>query len=657
MVDPLERSVSEYVSKQFVMVDENVSVAEAVKLAQPKHIDTIIVGSHGNPVGIVTDSDILEKVVIKGDDSDLIFLKSIMTSPIMTLSSTSSVKKAIELMRIYKIKRVPIIDVHHKHEQKIIGIVTQKSLAEAIRNSVIEKTFTSYRVTIKENYKPIFGNLGFIMQFAGILMIVPAILGTILNELESAAAIYLAVISISLTGYIMNTLGEKTPLNLKQSSIVVVSCFILLSLYGCLPYIYVNPFEPSHDYLYLFVNAFLESSSGFTTTGISIIEHPESLPESFVFYRSYTQWVGGLSFVYLIMALYYPETKLAAMKNVMGSAMQKFKQLLSAISIIFIFYTSILIFLLFLLGNMELIDAVSLSFSTFATGGFTPVSDIFNSINFYQLIVIMAGMIIAALPFGFYYGILRKEIKKTKRLSTEIIVFLCFILIFAFLFIIIDPTISTNNWFNSSLQVISASTTTGFQFIDLSSLSFGGKIFFIIIMLIGGTAFSTASGIKIARLLLIFQKVKGSSKFLSSSDAYTPLSISSTAIQFHKNKNDQKLSFSKKHPLKSENHHPLYIFNRKLLIFYDKAFREAIFVIVLFILFSFASAIAISYLTKSDFINALFEASSTLSNNGLTVGMITKDLDIISKLILSINMILGRFEIITILYIFISKLR
>src|ERR671911_382269 len=656
MVEPLERSVSLYLSKQFVMVDENVSVAEAVKLAQPKNIETIIVGSNGKPVGIVTDSDILEKVVIKGDDSDLVFLKSIMSSPIMTLNSTSTVKQAIELMRIYKVKRVPIIDTHHKNDQKIIGIVTQKSLAEAIRNSVIEKTFTNYRVTIKENYRPIFGSLGFIMQFAGILMIVPAILGTILNELESAAAIYLAVISISLTGYIMNTLGEKSPLNLKQSSIVVISCFVLLSLYGCLPYIYVNPFELSSDYLSLFANSFLESSSGFTTTGISIIERPESLPESFVFYRSYTQWVGGLSFVYLIMALYYPETRLAAMRNVMGSAMQKFKQLLSTISIIFIFYTSILTILLFFLGNIELIDSVSLSFATFATGGFTPVSDIFSSINFYQLIVIMAGMIIASLPFGFYYGILRKEVK-TKRLSTEIIVFLCSLLVFAFLFIIIDPTISTNNWFNSLFQVISASTTTGFQFIDLSSLSIEGKIILIIIMLIGGTAFSTASGIKIARLLLIFKKIKGNSRLFSSSDAHTPLSISSTAIQFHENKNGQKPSFSKIHPLKSENQHPLYIINQKLLIFSDKAFREAVFVIVLFILFSFASAIAISYLTKSDFIDALFEASSTLSNTGLTVGITSIDLDIISKLILSINMILGRFEIITILYIFISKLR
>lgn len=447
----------------------------------------------------------------------------------------------------------------------------------------------------------------------------------------------------------MNTLGEKSPLNLKQSSIVVVSCFILLSLYGCLPYVYIHPFEPYDDYLSLFVNAFLESSSGFTTTGISIIEQPETYPESFVFYRSYTQWVGGLSFVYMIMALYYPETRLAAMKNIIGSAMQKFKQLLSTISIIFIFYTSIFILLLFFLGNIKLLDSVSLSFATFSTGGLIPNSTIFTSINFYQLVVISIGMIIAALPFGFYYGILRKEVK-INRLSVEIIVFLSSILFFTFIFIIIDPNIFANNWLTSLFQVISVSTTTGFEFIDLSNLSTGGKIILIIIMLIGGTAFSTASGIKIARLILIFQKIKGKSRFLSNVDAHTPLSISSTAIQFHKNKKeDQKPSFSKKNPLKSENHHSL--------ILSDKAFREAIFVIVLFISFSFASAIAISYLTKSDFINALFEASSALSNTGLTVGMTTMDLDIMSKLILSINMIFGRFEIITILYIFISKLR
>ncbi|MGZ5499741.1 MAG: potassium transporter TrkG, partial [Nitrososphaeraceae archaeon] len=649
MVEPLERPVSSYVSKQFVMVDENVSVANAVKLTQPKNIETIIVTSNGKPVGIVTDSDILEKVVIKGDDSDLVFLKSIMTSPILTLQRTATLKQAIEVMRIRKIKRIPIVDSHNKSAQKIIGIVTQKFLAETIRNSVIEKTFKSYRVTIKENYKPIFGNLGFIMQFAGILMIVPAIFGTLLNELESATSIYLAVVSMSLTGFLLNTLGEKSTLNLKQSSIVVVSSFTLLSLYGSLPYIYVNPFGINFDYLSLFVSSILESSSGYTTTGISTIENPESLPESFVFYRSYTQWVGGLSFVYLVMALYYPETKLATMRNMIGGGILKFKHLLSTISIIFVIYTFIFILLIFFMGNIQLINSVSLSFTTLVTGGFIPDSSIFNSINSYQLILIMVGMLIAAFPFGFHYGIFSKEVR-TRRLSMEIIVYLFCVLLFAFLFIIIEPSISTHDWLTSVFHVVSATTTTGFSFINLSSLSLEGKLFLIFVMLVGGTAFSTAGGIKIARLLLIFQKLKGNTIFLSMSDAFTPLSISSTAIQFRKHGNGQKFSIPKKNLLKSKNDR-VYRDNQKLSILSDKAFRDAIFVVILFVILSLGSATAISYLNKSDFVDALFESSSTLSNTGLSVGITTVDLDLISKIILSINMVLGRFEIIALLYI------
>jgi trk system potassium uptake protein TrkH len=557
-------------------------------------------------------------------------------------------------MRIRKIKRVPIVDSHNKSAQKIIGIVTQKFLAEAIRTSVIEKTFKSYRVSIKENYKPIFGNLGFIMQFAGILMIVPAIFGTILNELESAASIYLAVISMSLTGFILNTLGEKSTLNLKQSSIVVVSSFTLLSLYGSLPYMYVNPFELNFDYLSLFVSSILESSSGYTTTGISTIENPESLPESFVFYRSYTQWVGGLSFVYLVMALYYPETKLATMRNMIGGGILKFKQLLSTISIIFVFYTIIFILLIFFLGNIHLIESVSLSFTTLVTGGFIPDSTIFDSLNSSQLIVIMAGMMIAALPFGFHYGIFSKEVKS--RFSMEIIVYLFFILLFAVLFVIIEPSISTHDWLTSLFHVVSASTTTGFSFINLSYLSLEGKLFLILVMLVGGTAFSTAGGIKIARLLLILQKLKGNTIFLSMSDAFTPLSISSTAIQFRKHRNGQKFSISKKNVLKSKNE-LVYHDSQKLSLLSDKAFRDAIFVIILFVILSLTSATTISYLNKSDFVDALFESSAALSNTGFSVGITTMDLDLVSKLILSINMVLGRFEIIALLYIFISRLR
>jgi len=418
---------------------------------------------------------------------------------------------------------------------------------------------------------------------------------------------------------------------------------------------YVNPFELNFDYLSLFVSSVLESSSGYTTTGISTIENPESLPESFVFYRSYTQWVGGLSFVYLVMALYYPETKLATMRNMIGGGILKFKQLLSTISIIFVFYTIIFILLIFFIGNIHLIESVSLSFTTLVTGGFIPDSTIFDSLNSYQLLVIMGGMIIAALPFGFHYGIFSKEVK-SRRLSMEIIVYLFFVLLLAVLFVIIEPSLSTHDWLTSVFHVVSASTTTGFSFINLSYLSLEGKLFLIFVMLVGGTAFSTAGGIKIARLLLILQKLKGNTIFLSMSDAFTPLSISSTAIQFRKHLNGQKFSITKKNVSKSK-HDLVYHDSQKLSLLSDKAFRDAIFVVILFVVLSLATATTISYLTKSDFVDALFESSSALSNTGFSVGITTMDLDLGSKVILSINMVLGRFEIIALLYIFISRLR
>ena len=103
MVEPLERPLSSYIHTQFVTADENSSVAEAVKILQSKDVEIILVVSNGKYVGIVTDSDILEKVVMKGEDSDLVFLKSIMTSPIITLPSSSTVRQAIQLMRTHKI--------------------------------------------------------------------------------------------------------------------------------------------------------------------------------------------------------------------------------------------------------------------------------------------------------------------------------------------------------------------------------------------------------------------------------------------------------------------------------------------------------------------------------------------------------------------------
>src|SRR5215204_5446342 len=542
MVEPLERPLSSYIHTQFVTADENSSVAEAVKILQPKNVEIILVTSStngGKYVGIVTDSDILEKVVMKGEDSDLVFLKSIMTSPIITLPSSSTVRQAIKVMRAHKIKHLPDTDStsNDDEEKKIIGAVTQEYLAEVIRIAVVEKTFRSYRKIIREHYKPIFANLAIILQFTGLLMVVPALLGTVLGEWQSSIGIYLAFVGMSLTGYIMNTLGEKSPLNLKQSSIVVVLSFVLLSLFGSLPYMYINPYWEGIDSFSLFASSFLESTSGFTTTGLSTILHPENLPDSFSFYRSYTEWVGGLSFIYLVMALYYPETKLAGMKSLMSSGILRFKQLLTTISIIFVIYAIIIVLLLFILGHTDLLNSISLAFATLTSGGFVPTATVLTLENPITLIVIMGGMILAALPFAFHFGIFSKEVEATREVK-EILIYIIIIACAVFLFMFIEKSFSEKEWLSSVFHVVSAATTTGFQFIDLSLLSVNGKILLIVLMLIGGTAFSTAGGIKIARLMLIVEKIinnkKHKSMLINKNHVTIPSFISATAIQYRR---------------------------------------------------------------------------------------------------------------------------
>ncbi|HSF51885.1 MAG TPA: potassium transporter TrkG [Nitrososphaeraceae archaeon] len=439
----------------------------------------------------------------------------------------------------------------------------------------------------------------------------------------------------------------------------------MLSLFGSLPYMYVNPFWPGIDLFSLFANSFLESSSGFTTTGLSTIIHPEDLSDSFSFYRSYTLWVGGLSFVYLVMALYYPETKLAGIMHLLGGGILRFKQLLSTISVIFAIYTAIIALLIFFFGHVNVLNSISLGFATLSSGGFVPTSTILNVENPFTLIVIMGGMIIAALPFAFHFGIFSKNVEATKELK-EVLLFIILLIFFIFLFIFIESSYSEKEWITSMFHVISASTTTGFQFIDLSHLSIYGKILLIVVMLVGGTAFSTAGGIKIARLLLIFEKLINNKKYASTFNEKNapslPPIISATAIQFRKRIQQSFKSYNQGKEVEKINKQmtcevPLdkYKFN----ILSDKAFREALFVVVLFILFTVITALCIYYLDRNNhsFINTVFETASTISNTGLSAGITTMDLDSVSKMILSFNMIMGRFEIIAILYIFISKLR
>ncbi|MGD9672802.1 MAG: potassium transporter TrkG [Candidatus Nitrosocosmicus sp.] len=631
VTDPLKRPVLSYAHHQFIILDEDTDAATAVKLMHGKKAETIIVTNKLNEyVGIITDSDILDKIVMRGEDSDQVAIKTIMTSPLITISAKANVRMALELMRLNLIKRIPVTDNIH-----ILGVVTQEGLANAIRTSVLERQFRPYRVVIRERYKPIWGNLGFILQFAGLLFIAPAVMATFLGEIVTATGIFLGITTMSVTGFVLNAYGEKTPMNLRQASILMVSSFVLLSLFGSIPYMYVNPFGENLDPVTLFVNSFFESASGFTTTGLSMLVYPEDLPKSFDFYRSFTQWIGGLSFVYLVITFFYPERKLAHMKGMLGGGTLRLKQLILTIAVIFSIYTVVLAMLLYISGNHDIIFNISLILSAVTGGGFVPSSTSLISENFLELFVLMTGMVISALPFAFHYAVFSKEMHTTKmrpEIFTYFGIILISIPIFWYLLSLSDPG---SNAMTSVFHTLSAATTTGFQFIDITLLSDQGKFFLIILMLIGGTAFSTAGGIKVGRILLLLQKL---TKKKFSADV-TTRSISSVSSRYDHTYHgwEQKSSQHKE----------------------DKTLNEAVLVIILFILTSIFTGILLSIFSGQTFLNSMFESVSALTTSGLSTGITSLDAELGSKILLIINMIIGRFEIIAVIYLFleISKIR
>jgi trk system potassium uptake protein len=655
MQDVLERPVTSYMHRLFVVLDENMSVASAVKQMHSHNAGTIIVIRGNIPVGIVTDTDIINKVVMKGEDSDEVFLKSIMSAPLVTISPKGTVKQALHLMRLHEIKRIPIADSSGIH-----GVVTQESLANAVRTSVIERTFSRYRSLIREQYKPILGNLGILLQFSGILLVVPAFLGTALGESASIIGIFFAVVGLSFAGFFLTNVGEKGPMNLKQASIFIVSGFVLLSLFGSIPYIYINPFGSDGGPSALFVNSLFESASGFTTAGLSIISDLDNLPKSLNFYHSYTQWVGGLSFVYLVLILFFPERKLSAMKSVLGGGLLRVRELLITIVGIFTAYTLILIFMLIIFSQTDVLNAISLVFSTITGGGFIPTSDIITPNHPERLAILAVGMILSALPFAFHYHIFsRKGLLTRKTISIEVAVFL--VLLIVAIPIFYSLSLGQVDIYSSIFHVISGSTTTGFQYLNIQAIPYTAKIFLTIMMLVGGTAFSTAGGIKVGRFILLYQEFTKKSKDKNKTaitETHTSSSISSTANPYRSTEFLTRLREEhRKSNLEELVEQQERIFKRVSLIISKKVVREILTVIGLYVFVALISGSVLSSLTNSSFEDAMFEAVSAISTTGLTAGITSVNLDVFSKLILTTNMILGRFEIIAILYIFFAYFR
>ena len=259
----------------------------------------------------------------------------------------------------------------------------------------------------------------------------------------------------------------------------------------------------------LFGNAFFSSAAGFTTGGISLFDEPEELPQSFTFFRSYTQLVGGMSFIYLVITAFYPESKLQSMRGFISGRTLHMKELFSTITIIFAIYIVIIAMLLYFFGERDILDNFSLAMSTISTGGFIPTSTILDGLVWQEHVILMGAMILGALPFTFHYAFVRKKFLSPK-LGKEVLTYFAILGSATVLFI----AISGLEPLESAFYSISASTTAGLQQQSLAGLNGGAHTILIILMFIGGCGFSTAGGFKIFRLfhlkncISLFSKIK-----------------------------------------------------------------------------------------------------------------------------------------------------
>lgn len=589
----LERKVSQYMKTSILLLKEDMMVSHAARQMQTKNCDEVIVTDNlSQPLGIITDVDILKKIGEAHAKPATTKLEDIMTFPLVTIKHDDTLRHALDLMRMRKIRKLAVTSDYGI----VIGMIFQENIAGLIRRSITKKRSTT------STFNAVLWNLGSVLQFAGILMFIPAILSTVLDETDVATGIFLMSTLLLISGFLLNSYGDRHPLNLRGMAILVFSSFVILVLFGTIPYLYISPYDTT-DPVDVFSSSVFSSSAAFTTAGITLFDTPEDLPQSFTFYRGFSQFVGGLSFIYLIMTAFYPEQKLHTMRGFISGQTPRLRELFSTITIIFSIYVVIIAGLLYYFGSDNIIDNFSLAMSTLSTGGFLPDSHIFDDLSFGGEMVLIAGMILGTLPFAFHYGFVRKKFLSPK-LSTEVMMYFGVLAIGITLFVIATQ----GDVFEDTFTAIATSTTAGFQIVDMSELDPSPKVILTLLMLVGGCGFSTAGGVKIFRIIDMF----GMRKMFT--------------------KNGWKDALPEKK-------------------------NEFISMLVVFLLFPTIPLLGALYLSSEgyDFYDSYFETIGAITTAGLGSGILGPDLDPAGKIIASFLMILGRLEIILIIFMFVPK--
>lgn len=350
--------------------------------------------------------------------------------------------------------------------------------------------------------KPVLANLGFILQIAGILMVIPVVAGFYLGETGALVAFLSTAFAFFGLGFVMNSLSQREDMDFKSSSVVITSAFILLGLIGSIPYIYLDVFPG--DLFEKFTNSYFESVAGFTTGGFSFITDVESLPDSLVLYRGVTQWIGGLGIIFILLAFFYnKQVTLEGIARVIGleRIAQGMKLVMSHVIVVYAVYAIVLSVAMYYLVNGDFVRDASLILSALVTGGWTSFNDVQGLVETNAFYIMIIAMMLGAMNFFLHDKLMMGKVRGVFRY--EMIVYLSLLAVGCLLFYIVsDLTLK-----DSVFHVISAGTTSGFTYIDVNSIPDAAKIILIFLMFTGGMSFSTSGGVKVISLIMFLKSI------------------------------------------------------------------------------------------------------------------------------------------------------
>ena len=357
------------------------------------------------------------------------------------------------------------------------------------------------------NYSIIRRTLGFLLLFEAIFFLLPLITAVIYWE----AAFFAFLISIAVCAFVGGACVWKKPkdssIYTKEAFVIVALGWIVMSLFGSLPFC-LSGAIPSY------IDALFETVSGFTTTGASIIatgEAIEALPKSILMWRSFTHWIGGMGVLVFIMAF----LPLSGAKNLHimkaespGPEVSKFvPKVRQTAKILYLIYTALTLtqFVLMLIAGMPLFDAITTAFATAGTGGFAIKADGMAGYSTLLQVIVTVFMLLYSVNFNSYYLLGKKRWKEA--LNTEVKVF--FVIVFsAIALITANLCIAKQYTFLEALQhvafsVSSVISTTGFATEDFNLWPTFSKTILVLLMFVGACAGSTGGGMKVSRWMML----------------------------------------------------------------------------------------------------------------------------------------------------------